>query len=58
MWKWFTTVVDEVIFKTVPTKVIKERSYPKWMTRSAKLAAKFKSTMWSGLDHLRGTIIG
>ena len=36
-----------LIDKTVPTKILKERNYPKWMTRRAKLARKLKSTMWA-----------
>ena len=31
----------------VPTKILKERNYPKWMTRRTKLARKLKSTMWA-----------
>ena len=40
-------MVEEVIDKNVPTKILKERNYPKRMTRRAKLARKLKSTMWA-----------
>ena len=43
----FITIVEEVIDKMVPTKIVKEWNYPKWMTRRAKLARKLKSTMWA-----------
>ena len=43
----FTTLVEEVIDKMVPTKILKDWSYPKWITRRAKLARKIKSTMWT-----------
>ena len=36
-----------MIDKMVPTKILKERNYPKWMTRRAKFARKLKSTMWT-----------
>ena len=47
MWNQFITIVEEVIDKMVPAKILKERNYPKWMTRRAKLARKLKSTMWT-----------
>ena len=47
MWNKFITIVEEVIDKMVPTKILKERNYPKWMTRRAKLARKLKSTMFT-----------
>ena len=46
MWNKFITTVEEVIDKMVWTKILNERSYPKWMMRRAKLANKLKSTMW------------
>ena len=47
MWNKFITIVEEVIDKMVPTKILKERNYSKWMTRRVKLARKLKSTMWA-----------
>ena len=47
MWNKFITIVEEVTDKMVPTKILKERKYPKWMIRRAKLARKLKSTMWA-----------
>ena len=47
MWNKLITIVEEVIDKMVPTKILKERNYPKWMTRRAKRARKLKSTMWA-----------
>ena len=41
MWNKFKSIIDEVIDKMLPTKVIKEWSYPKWMTIRAKLATFF-----------------
>ena len=29
----FITIVEDVIDKMVPTKIVKERNYPKWMTK-------------------------
>ena len=47
MWNKFITIVEEVIDKMVPINISKERNYPKWMTRRAKLDRKLKSTMWA-----------
>ena len=47
MWNKFINIVEEVIDKMIPTKILKERNYPKWMTRRAKLVRKLKSTMWA-----------
>ena len=33
MWNKFITIVEEVIDKTVPTTILKERRHPLWMTR-------------------------
>ena len=41
----FINIVEEVIDKMVPTKILNERNYPKWMTRRDKLARKLKFTM-------------
>ena len=43
----FITIIEEVIDKMVPTKILKERSYPKWMTRRAKHARELKYTIWA-----------
>ena len=38
MWNKFITIIEEVIDKMVPTKILKEQNYPKWITRRVKLA--------------------
>ena len=32
MWNKLITIVEEMSDKMVPTKILKERSYPKWIT--------------------------
>ena len=45
MWNKFITIVEEVIDNMVPTTILKEQNYPKWIIRRTKLARKLKSTM-------------
>ena len=46
MWNKFEEIVNVAIQKFVPRQVIKNRRYPRWMTRDVIRVRNFKERMW------------